>query len=128
MTALTIDPKKPRLLVVDDEYWGCRTVKALFARTFEVQTASSVDEVRKTFQLSSFDVAIVDYHMPGETGLVLVQMFAGILPQKRLFLVTADQALQEAGDERYTYVAKPFDPKEFIEVVTAAALSSNRVR
>ena len=116
--------KKPRLLVVDDEYWGCRTVKALFSRTFEVETAMSVAEARKNFALDSFDAAIVDYHMPGESGLVLVALLKAFLPKERIFLTTADDALKNMGEDRYTYMGKPYEPKKFISDVEAAVLAA----
>ena len=112
--------KKPRLLVVDDEHMACRTLKVLFRRSFEVETALSVGEARKSYKLESFDAAIVDYHMPGETGIVLIEILKSLLPKERIFLTTADEALAGMDAGRYTYVAKPYDPKRFIDDVTAS--------
>ena len=115
---------KPRLLVVDDEPLGCRTMKAVFARKFEVETALSVAEAVKNFDLKSFDAALVDYHMPGDTGLVLIEKMKHFLPKERLFLTTADDSLEHLGAGRYTYAGKPLNFMKFIAMLTETVMAS----
>ena len=119
------DGKKPRLLVVDDEYWGCRTLKALFSKVFHVETAMSVAEARKNFALDSFDAAIIDYHMPEENGTVLIDLLKVFLPQERLFLLTADDSLKSLGAGRYTYLEKPVEPGKLVRDISGIVLGTS---
>ena len=62
----TSPPPRPRVLVVDDEPENVRTVARVFRRELHVTGASSVAEARAELDRSSFDVALVDFSMPGE--------------------------------------------------------------
>jgi diguanylate cyclase (GGDEF)-like protein/PAS domain S-box-containing protein len=73
--AAEIDRSGPplRLLLVDDS----ATVRAAFSRLldrdgFTVETASSVDEGLARLRSHHFDIAVVDYFMPGKNGTVLI--------------------------------------------------------
>jgi diguanylate cyclase (GGDEF)-like protein/PAS domain S-box-containing protein len=62
-----------RVLLVDDS----ATVRAAFSRLlnrdgFTVETASSVDEGLARLRSHPFDIAVVDYFMPGKNGTVLI--------------------------------------------------------
>ena len=77
-----------RVLFVDDS----ATVRVAFRRLlmkhgYLVETAEDVEDGWRKAQSTAFDLAIVDYFMPGDNGTVLVQRSTD--PRKRAAYFTA---------------------------------------
>lgn len=66
----TIDHIK-NVLIVDDNVEATRILKTQLAHWgISAETVNNVDDAKKMFnQHEAFDLAILDYHMPGKTGL-----------------------------------------------------------
>lgn len=67
-----------KVLVVDDEAIICESIKTDFARMehpwdYEVLTARSVAEAEKIYEKERPQILITDIHMPGGSGLILVE-------------------------------------------------------
>ncbi|MGA2767807.1 MAG: PAS domain S-box protein [Candidatus Bathyarchaeia archaeon] len=71
-----LSEKKPiRVLHVDDEVGLLKISKQCLEmqESFQVHTASSVDEAMEKMKKQSFDVLVSDYQMPGKNGLQFLQ-------------------------------------------------------
>lgn len=116
------------ILVVDDDN-RIRSLlqKYLAGHNFRVTTADSAASARTALLNESFDIAIFDVMMPGESGLELLEFLrsnpshpAHDLP---IMILTAKgdtpdriKGLEIGADD---YIAKPFDPKElFLRIIT----------
>lgn len=84
--------------------------------------AEAVSELRA---FRAFDVAVVDYNLPGEDGLSLVSRLREHCPRVGIVMVTARDALEdkmrgyESGAD--LYLTKPVDAKELLFAISALA-------
>lgn len=114
----------PTLLVVDDEPELRELLAEYFGRQgFEVSTAADAAAARRLLADRRPDLAVLDVHMPGETGLSLARWMREHLPGVGIvMLTTASDAVDrvvglELGAD--DYVPKPFDLRELLARVRA---------
>lgn len=86
---------RPRVLVVDDEPSNLDTFRRVFRRDFEIELAGSVPEAVALATQRPFDVALVDYAMPGATGIEFLRRAAALRPEMVCLLMTAHADLDE---------------------------------
>jgi len=105
-----------RILVVDDEEFNRDVcVRRLERKGFEAVAASSGDQALEKLQEQSFDLILLDYMMPGITGLDLLRFLrqswsAQELPIIMVTAVTDSQSIAQALDEGANdYITKPID-------------------
>lgn len=105
-----------RVLVVDDEPQMLDIVSfALETQSFEVDTAPDAETAWGLFECGSYQLAVLDVMLPGESGVDLCRRIreAGSTP---VLLLTARSDVRdriaglEAGAD--DYVIKPFHPRE----------------
>jgi Response regulator containing a CheY-like receiver domain and a GGDEF domain len=89
------------LLVEDSEFMSMRVVDALEANHgMELTAVGTASEARKSLKTDSFDVVVVNYELPDETGIE----FAGSLnssgtdPSIPIILLTGKELEPIAGD------------------------------
>jgi putative two-component system response regulator len=117
---------QPNLLIVDDE----KAIQALLVRVLNrggygnVRTASSADEARGFFAAENLDLVLVDFQMPGDSGLELLHEMHDTMPGVATLMVTgvddaelADKALALGA---YGYIIKPFRQSEVLIGVSNA--------
>jgi response regulator RpfG family c-di-GMP phosphodiesterase len=85
----------PRLLVIDDEESNLDTFRRVFRRDFQMMFARSVSEGLTLTRQHSFDIAIVDYAMPNEHGIIFLRRAAEIQPDMACLMVTAHADLPD---------------------------------
>jgi DNA-binding NtrC family response regulator len=119
------DEKKIRLLIVDDEEGFLNAItQRLRLKDFDVTAASSgaaaVDAARK----KTFDVAVVDLHMPGMNGQELLM---ALKDQHRFLqvLILTGQGTVSAAIEcmkmgAATYLEKPYDFDQLVDAIKDA--------
>ncbi len=110
---------RPHILVVDDD----RRLRELLRKYlsdngFIVSTAEDAASARGTMAGLSFDAAIVDVMMPGETGLELTRTIRATGQDLPILMLTAMSepmdrigGLEAGADD---YLAKPFEPRELV--------------
>lgn len=124
------------ILVVDDNKLTCEVLKTIISSAGgTAYVAHSVRDAKELVRTESFDTALIDLAMPGESGLSLLQFFrkecVAPLSSMPLIVVSAcvfdadkDQALASGAS---IFVAKPFRPAEIVryirELTTASMLS-----
>jgi two-component system phosphate regulon response regulator OmpR len=116
IAAATVQDDAPHLLVVDDD----RRIRDLLSRFlsnegYRVSTADNVADARAKLKGLSFDLLILDWMMPGETGVELAQSIRGTSDVPIIMLTAKHETefriegLQSGVDD---YLAKPFEPRE----------------
>lgn len=117
-----------RVLVVDDDPAILEILSAYLSRDgHEVVTAS--DGLDAERELGSVDVAIVDWMLPGQSGVDLTRRAREHYPGLPLLLLTARsdeddrvRGLKSGADD---YVLKPFSPREVMARVEALLRRAN---
>src|ERR1700680_204959 len=113
-----------KILIVEDNRSQREGLRALLQGSgFSVETAADGVEGLEQLQQGEFDLLLLDIWMPRMSGLDLLSC----LPensQLKVIVMTADDApetlLKSLRRKAYQYIAKPFVPKELIEVIRAA--------
>jgi CheY-like chemotaxis protein len=112
---MSAHPKQKRILIVDDE-----AVVAFFLREglrglgeeYDVHTSGSAESALEQVRHGRFDLAVVDYRLPGLNGLDLLRILREISPETHTIVMTAyssPELEQTALQLRAThYLEKPF--------------------
>jgi DNA-binding NtrC family response regulator len=110
-------PTPIRLLVVDDD----DQIRQGLARRFQrqgliVTDASSGENALPLLEKQRFDVALLDLHLPGMSGLELLERVKAAQPEVEVILLTAhgsmDTAILAMKRGAYDYLTKPFHPPD----------------
>jgi len=111
------------VLVIDDEYYVCRSVqKILAAEDIKTEISTSGRDGIAKVQERGFDLIIVDVQMPEVNGFEVVRTIRKIRPEMPVIVTsgyntpqTKEKAAENgAGD----FIPKPFTPDEMLEVVS----------
>ncbi len=102
------------LIADDDKAIRTLLLKGLEAMDVENTTeAADGDEALAVFQQNDFDLVLLDWDMPGKTGLEVLQAIRAEDPQTPVIMVTGEtkreRVLEAANAGATDYVIKPFD-------------------
>jgi putative two-component system response regulator len=119
------EPKGARVLVVDDDPGIRAQIVSLLEETgYECAIASGAKEARRMLGADSFDLALCDVTMPGESGIALARSITAAHPGTAIVMVTAsadpDLADLALASGAYGYVIKPFRTADLLIAVAAA--------
>ena len=116
---------KIKLLLVDDEVKFLQSIaKRLELKDFEVTTATTGEEAIACAEKGLFDVAVVDFQMPGMDGAQVLKT----LKEKHKYLeilmltghATVDSAVECTKLGAFQYLEKPYEFENLVAVITAA--------
>ncbi len=116
---------KIRLLLVDDEVKFLNSIsKRLALKNFDVTTASNGKEAMASAEGGFFDVAVLDFQMPGMDGAQVLK----ILKEKHKYLeililtghATVDSAVECTKLGAFDYLEKPYDFEKLVEIIRGA--------
>ncbi|MDA8431717.1 MAG: response regulator [Nitrospiraceae bacterium] len=122
-----IDPPaadKFRILIIDDEI-DLRAFLMEFCAVngYEAECAGDGHSALERIEHSRFDLAIVDYLMPGINGIEFVKQAKQLRPDLPVIAMSAwydlEKAFLEAG--AFKFMKKPFDPYRLEEEVAMLA-------
>jgi DNA-binding NtrC family response regulator len=107
----------PRLLIVDDDEELQQLLRARFDRLgMTVTVASSGEEALSKLTHVRCDVALLDLHLPGISGLELLERLKESQPEMEVILLTANSSVETAvlamKRGAYDYLTKPFRLQE----------------
>lgn len=107
------------ILVVDDDSSILELITMrLEASGYEVTTALNEDVAKEAMAGNSFDLSIVDLQLVNQNGIDLMEDFHRISPYMPVVILTAHGTIESAVEAMkkgaYTYLTKPFDPRELI--------------
>jgi response regulator RpfG family c-di-GMP phosphodiesterase len=116
--------KAERVLLVDDEATvGPFLSKLLEQAGYEVDAAPDAEEALKRLKSSAYDLAIIDYLLPGQDGQALYRRLIDLDPELARRVLVISGAPLESGllqfltRNRVPFLRKPFRPDELISAV-----------
>jgi CheY-like chemotaxis protein len=117
------DKLRPSVLVVDDDDLNLRTFRRAFRGDFEITCADSGARALECLASLSFDVALVDYAMPGMNGVEFLRAARTLYPDLRAVMVTAHADLPEvkaalSNGWVQAIIMKPFDREGILRWVS----------
>ncbi|MBX3072539.1 response regulator transcription factor [Candidatus Obscuribacterales bacterium] len=106
-----------KILFVDDDENLLAMVEAFFkTEKYTVETAKCVEDAEDILAVSKFDILVVDWMMPGKSGLQLVQQIRSQRDRTPIIMLTGQSAMddKEAGLDGGAddYLTKPFAMRE----------------
>jgi len=116
---------KIKLLFVDDEIKFLESIsKRLELKNFDVTSATTGQEAIESAENGLFDVAVVDFQMPGMDGAQVLKT----LKEKHRYLeiimltghATIDSAVECTKLGAFKYLEKPYDFENLVEVIKQA--------
>ena len=117
-----INDSAPRILVVDDERNTCRYLASILGTDgFEVDTATDGTAALDLVRDNEYQLAVLDYQMPGMNGVELFKEIQQVQPQMIGIFLTAYPTIDtvfpaiESGIRRV--LAKPVDPVNLARVI-----------
>ncbi len=121
-----MNPKKLRILVLDDEPIVCKRLQpALEKLGYEVVTFTQSPEAMHHIQQTDYDIIITDLKMKGIDGMQFLQEAKKRSPRTEVIVITGFATLETAKESFqkgvFDFIAKPFKLSEIQEVVTKAA-------
>jgi len=120
------------ILVVDDERGPRLALQLLLQRSFRVLTAESGEEALEVLKAEPIDAVTLDLKMPGLAGQNTLSMIRNADPDLPVIVITGfgsfDSAVKALQLHAFDYIAKPFDSRRIVRVVTSAVEERQRVR
>jgi len=122
-----------RVLIVEDNI----TAAGLLMKSFEqhgyhVKIATGMEQAADAFKRESFDVAVIDYHLPDGNGDELLAQFRNARPDVVCIMMTTDPSPELAiawmRQGAAAYLKKPFEPEYLIELSTRARRERSLLR
>jgi two-component system response regulator GlrR len=108
-----------KILVVDDDPNLLELVKMrLETADYEVTTASLEEDALTAVKDQTFDLSILDLQLAHRDGISLMEDIHGVLPGMPVIILTAYGTIESAVEAikrgAYSYVTKPFDPRDLL--------------
>ena len=109
----------PHVLVVDDDTRIRRLLSKFLAREgYRVSVAADASDARRKMGGLAFDLMVVDWMMPGETGVELVRSLRADGMDVPVLMLTAlaetDHRIEGLSAGSDDYLPKPFDARELL--------------
>src|SRR5262245_54556540 len=117
LRAVTLDPKRYPILVVDDEQDNLDAFRFNFRKSHDILSATSGAEALQVLEQSDVAVIVTDQRMPKMTGLELLREARQLRPDAVGIILTAFTDVDVLIDainlgQIYRYITKPWDAKE----------------
>src|SRR6266852_8138944 len=108
-----VHPRKPTMLVVDDEEGSRQSIQVIFKDDFHVVLTEDGPRAIELAQKSRIDVAVLDIRMAGMSGIEVLERLKYVDPTIEVVMMTAfettDTMRQALRLRACDYINKPFD-------------------
>ena len=117
--------KQIKLLLVDDEVKFLESIsKRLELKNFDVTSASNGQEAIAAAEKGLFDVAVVDFQMPGMDGTQVLKTLKENHKYLEIIMLTGhatiDSAVESTRLGAFRYLEKPYDFEKLVELIQKA--------
>jgi CheY-like chemotaxis protein len=115
-----------RVLLIDDEEELVSTlVERLAIRDIEAEYVMNGQEALERLSRAPFDAVLLDYKLPGMSGLEVMEKIKDLYPRIKVLLITGAGSLDEEegkipADKASDVLLKPIDIEVLIEKLKAA--------
>jgi DNA-binding NtrC family response regulator len=114
-----------KLLMVDDEVKFLESIsKRLELKNFDVTTATNGQEAIASAEKGLFDVAVVDFKMPGMDGTEVLKALKENHKYLEIIMLTGhatiDSAVECTKMGAFKYLEKPYDFEKLVELIMEA--------
>lgn len=111
------------LIIVDDEKGVCFALEELFKSAgYDVVSVLNGEEALFRIRENSFDIAVIDYQLPGMNGISLLKEIKAISPSTEVIIMTGfgseKISVEAIKNGAFDFVAKPFNNEEIINRVS----------
>ena len=128
VTSADVPPKRPTVLIADDEAALTDSMAVWLSDHYQVRTAYTGHEALREFD-PSVDVVLLDRHMPGLSGELVMEELNETDVNAKVALLTAASAddfgseVEELGFD--DLLTKPISRDELLEAVSALASATS---
>jgi len=106
------------LLVEDDEVFAQVICRAMRQRGYEIFHAGSLEQATRAIDSGSFDHAVLDLNLGGQSSLPLIPLLKECNPDMQILVLTGYASIATAVDAiklgASNYLAKPADADEIL--------------
>jgi DNA-binding NtrC family response regulator len=125
MEAVMSNENKIKLLMVDDEIKFLESIsKRLALKNFDVTAAATGREAIESAEKGLFDVAVVDFQMPGMDGVQVLNALKERHKYIEIIMLTGhatvDSAVEATKLGAFKYLEKPYAFEKLVEVIKEA--------
>ncbi|MBX3248854.1 MAG: response regulator [Myxococcales bacterium] len=122
-----------RILLVDDDAGLCAAYTALLAqRDHEVTVCHDVAQAQRALGARVVDLVLTDIHMPGGSGLRLLDELSRSPETPRVIVMTGQPSIGSAIDalrlSAVDYLVKPIPPRDLLDRIDIALEKGRAVR
>lgn len=108
-----------KILIVEDDIVFCKMLTRFLVKNgYDVADAQSASQAYNHLKKGKFDLAILDYKLPDESGIDILKRIKGDSSDTKVILITrfsSQQVEQEAEQEGAdAYISKPIDPNDLL--------------
>jgi two-component system response regulator GlrR len=108
-----------KLLVVDDDQNLLELAKTrLNGANYDVTVALDAEEAIAASKSGNFDLSVVDLRLADQDGITLMESLHAVNPGMPVIILTGHASVEGAVEAMkrgaYTYLTKPFDPRELL--------------
>lgn len=112
--------QRPRILSIDDnKMLNLMRQKVLGVSGFDCDLAYTAEQALAMVITSHYDAILLDYYLPGATGLSVAQTIKTIRPGPPVILVTGEELL-ERSQAIHSYIVKGEGPEVLLDKLKAA--------
>ena len=119
---MSVKPKKPLILVVDDEEGIRESFKLILEDYYELKFATNGIDALETLKISAPDLVLLDIKMPKIHGMEILKQVKSLKPKLPVIIVTGYQSVETAQEAfkngAADYIPKPFDSKQILKAVS----------
>lgn len=123
--AQTALEQSPRILVVDDDRpFLCTLEDMLVENGYSVETAGDGAAAYRKLKAETFDMVLTDLHMPGMSGLELLEKISRenmqVTPVLMSSLLSGDIKLYAVQKGVYAHLDKPFSVHRLFSIIESS--------
>ncbi|GEM_PF-3550662 len=112
--------QRPRVLSIDDnKMLNLMRQKVLAISGFDCDLAYTAEQALAMVITSHYDAILLDYYLPGTTGLSVAHTIKTIRPSPPVILVTGEELL-ERSNAIHSYIVKGDGPEVLLDKLKAA--------